>query len=293
MGTKLLICDLDNTLYDWVSYFVPSLYAMVDKVVEITNCNPERLLDDLRAVHQRHHDVEHPFSLLETDLVKEIFPGLDLHQVAKILDPALHAFNSTRKRTLQLYPGVREALNCIVSSGIRIVAHTESKLPAVADRLDRLRIVGFFSRIYCREAVKLIDIPAGYNGERLQRFPMSRVVELSLNQRKPDPMVLKEIYSNEHVSAAEVLYVGDSLARDIMMAREASVMSAWAKYGAFHDKKLYEMLVRVSHWTEDEVIREKMLAKKAATVVPDFVLNQSFDEIIQVLGIRRNEFVGI
>jgi FMN phosphatase YigB (HAD superfamily) len=55
MRFKLLICDLDNTLYDWVAYFVPSFYAMVDKVVELLGCDRERLLDDFRKVHQRHH----------------------------------------------------------------------------------------------------------------------------------------------------------------------------------------------------------------------------------------------
>jgi phosphoglycolate phosphatase len=293
MCTKLLICDLDNTLYDWVAYFVPSIYAMVDKVIEITECDRENLLDDLRSVHRRHHDAENPFSLLETRLVQRIFPGLKRNEIARVLDPAFHAFNSTRKRTLKLYPGVKEALNLITHSGIRVVAHTESKLFVVADRLVRLEIVDFFSKVYCREATRLPDLPPGYNGDRLRKFPFSRAIELSLHQRKPDPLVLKEICSRENVDVSEVLYVGDSMARDIMMAKEASVSSAWARYGAFHDPKLYDMLVRVSHWTKDEVMREKMLAKKAASVVPDFVLDRSFYEIIQVLGIKEGAFVAI
>jgi phosphoserine phosphatase len=84
---KLLVCDLDNTLYDWIGYFVPSFYAMMDAVVAITNCDREQLLDDFRAVHQKYADAEHPFALLETETVKRLYPsGHD--EAVKILDPA-------------------------------------------------------------------------------------------------------------------------------------------------------------------------------------------------------------
>src|SRR4051794_31349072 len=68
---RLLVCDLDNTLYDWVSYFVASFNAMVDAAVEVMGCDRDELLDDLRAVHQRHHDSEHPFALLEAETVRK------------------------------------------------------------------------------------------------------------------------------------------------------------------------------------------------------------------------------
>ena len=40
---SLLVCDLDNTLYDCVAYFVPSFYAMVDAATSIMGCNRENL----------------------------------------------------------------------------------------------------------------------------------------------------------------------------------------------------------------------------------------------------------
>ena len=72
---KLLVCDLDNTLYDWVGYFVPSFYAMVDKVIQITGCDREKLLDDFREVHEKHGDSEQPFALLETQTIKSFYRG--------------------------------------------------------------------------------------------------------------------------------------------------------------------------------------------------------------------------
>lgn len=66
---RLLVCDLDNTLYDWVSYFVPSFYAMINSAVKITGCDREILLDDMRAVHRNYGDSEQPFALLETETI--------------------------------------------------------------------------------------------------------------------------------------------------------------------------------------------------------------------------------
>src|ERR1700730_12459155 len=106
MNKRLLICDLDNTLYDWIAYFVPSFYAMVDEVVKITGCDREWLLDDFRTVHRTYHDSAHAFALLEPQTIHKIFRDKSRNEIANILDSAFHAFNSTRKATLRLYPGV-------------------------------------------------------------------------------------------------------------------------------------------------------------------------------------------
>src|SRR5438552_1709817 len=96
--TQLLVCDLDNTLYDWIGFFVPSFYAMVDEAVSILKCDKNDLLDDLQKVHQKYHDAEHPFALLETATVERILHGVAVDQRRKILDPAFKAFNSARKK---------------------------------------------------------------------------------------------------------------------------------------------------------------------------------------------------
>jgi phosphoglycolate phosphatase len=111
MTKKLLVCDLDNTLYDWLAYFVPSFYAMVDRVVAITGCDRNKLLDDFRLVHQRHHDSEQPFALLETETIKQIYANVGWDDVIRELDPAFHVFNLQRKQNLRLHAGVKETLD--------------------------------------------------------------------------------------------------------------------------------------------------------------------------------------
>ena len=283
MKIRLLICDLDNTLYDWVSYFVPAFYAMVAEAIKITGCDREQLLDDFRVVHRQHRDSEHPFALLETNTIRELFSGLSQKEIAARLDPAFHAFNSTRKDVLHLYPQVKETLKSLSRSGIAIIAHTESKLYGVIDRLTRLELTSFFHKVYCRERSSTRHPEPAAARALMDRFPMDKVQELSHHQQKPNPDVLLEICRDYGVAPSEAAYVGDSMARDMIMARTAGVFSIWAKYGSIHEKGLYEGLVRVTHWTDDDVRRERELSEMARHVVPDFVLQHGFYEIAQVL----------
>jgi phosphoglycolate phosphatase-like HAD superfamily hydrolase len=282
---QLLVCDLDNTLYDWLAYFVPSFYAMVDTAVQITGCDREQLLDDLRKVHQAHGDSEHPFALLETETIRSIFGDRSLNSIAAVMDPAFHAFNSTRKNTLRLHPHVCETLTALKESGVKLVAHTESKLYGAVDRLSRLDLFKFFSRIYCRERPASTHPTLGRGIEWLQRFPMEKITELSTHQMKPDPAVLLEICAAEGILPRDAAYVGDSVARDMLMAQRANVFAIWAAYGAHHDPATYDALVRISHWTTEEVEREISLRNEAKSVRPDLVARESFAEILTAFNL--------
>src|SRR5690348_8536444 len=107
---SLVIIDLDNTVYDWLTAFVPAFYAMVREAAPLIGIDEDELLDDLQVVHRKHGDSEHPFALLETRAVQRTFAQKSQEQVAQFLDPAFHAFNRMRKQNLRLYEGVHETL---------------------------------------------------------------------------------------------------------------------------------------------------------------------------------------
>lgn len=283
MKNRLIICDLDNTLYDWVGYFVPAFYSMVEEVVKVTGCNKEKLLDDFQIIHKKYNDSEHPFALLETDTVKSLFPQTPLSQVAKELDSAFHAFNTSRKNNLRLYKGVTETLELLSNENYTIVAHTESKLYSIMDRLTRLDIDKFFKRIYCRErSISTHPFP-DIAKNTLKTYPLYKAIELSHHQRKPDPSVLKEICADEGFSTQDSIYIGDSIARDVFMANEAGACSVWAKYGAHHSRELYEKLVRITHWTNEDVQREKKLKEVTIDICANYTLREGFYELTNVL----------
>ncbi len=138
--------------------------------------------------------------------IRTLYGHLATSDIAKILDPAFHAFNSMRKKTLKLNPGVRETLEILSHVGISIVAHTESKLYSVVDRLQRLDLHKYFSTIYCRERSSL-GISLSKEKNFLDNFPMHKIVELSQHQSKPNESVLREICASQGVSPKNSAYV--------------------------------------------------------------------------------------
>lgn len=273
----LLVTDLDNTLYDWISFFVPSFYAMVNVALTILDVKEEDLLDELQTVHRRYKNSEHPFALLETKSAIKKFPGLDRKDLAHVLDPAFHAFNRARKETLCLYPGVENTLSTIEQRGTHIVAHTEARVANSIFRIQKLGLNSFIERLYASESDGL-----GHPHSEPPEFTAARtqlLARLPDNHRKPDPKVLLDICSDFGATPRQTLYVGDSLTQDIFMAKTAGVHSAWAHYGGMYDPALWKKLVRVTHWTKEEADRADVLKEAASGTRPDVKLH-TFSDIL-------------
>lgn len=275
---RLLVTDLDNTLYDWVSYFATAFDAMVAVATHLLDVPEEALLDDLREVHQRHRNSEQPFALLDTRVVRERFPGLGRLERAQVLGPALTAFDRVREQTLKLYPGVADAIRAVRAAGAAVVGHTEASATNALFRLDSLGIAPLLERLYAVE-----DSGEGHP-DPAQCSALDRshppVRLLGPDERKPDVRVLLEICRDHSVLPAETLYIGDSVPRDIGMAKDAGAWAAWAKYGTAFDAALWNRLVRVTHWSAEDVARAERARQQYGTTRPDVVLERGFYEII-------------
>jgi phosphoglycolate phosphatase len=234
-----------------------------------------------RDVHILHHDVEHPFSLLETAAVKSLSQDIGEAAARQRVDPAFHAFNRVRKQELRLYPAVPETLKQLNSRGIRLVAFTDSKYFAALGRIMRLGLEQFFDRIYCRAAITSSLSPAELDG--LYPELARRIVRLPAHESKPNPDVLRDIAAKEHAQVSSIAYVGDSLVKDVLMAKKAGCFAIWAKYGTRVDQESYERLIRISHWTTDEIAREREYAKAARKVAPDFICDSSIVELLSAV----------
>lgn len=277
---KLLITDLDNTLYDWVTFFAHSFDAMTRALEPILGIPRTQLLDEFKAVHQRYGNSEQPFAVLELPSVRKRFGTSDRGTLKAAVDEALHAFNSERKRHLVLYPSVRETLESVRRRGIRIVGHTEAIAVNAMYRLRYLKIDDLFARLYALHG-EALDHPDPDKGMSLEP-PPGFIHVVPRDERKPNPRLLLDICESEGVEPHDAWYVGDSLTRDISMAKDAGVVAVWAKYGTNYDRTLWNVLVRVTHWTADDVRREEELRHKAAHISPDYTVN-AFGELLGII----------
>jgi len=275
---ELVVTDLDNTLYDWVTFFASAFYAMISRAAEILEVPESALLDECQAVHRFYGDSEAPFALLDTPTVRERYKGRSRQEQATLLDSAFHAFNRERDKTLKLYPGVLDFLTR-VRPVVPIVGHTEASSTNAFFRLKKLGVDHFVTPLYALEhtggghpdAARAVEWSGGLQSVRLLRQ----------DERKPDPRVLLDICRDQGVAPDRTLYIGDSLARDIGMAKAVGAWAAWAKYGTTFQKEMWDRLVRITHWTPEDVQRARHVQERFGHVKPDRVLQAGLHELIE------------
>ena len=273
---KLLVTDLDDTLYSWIGFFVPAFYAMAEEVAAITHVDFRVILSEYKTIHQLTGSVETPFATLQLPSVKRAFPDMKDEQMKEQLDSAFHRFYSVRKRQLKLFPGVRETLEETYNSGIRIVGYTESASENGVYRLRQLNIESFFSRIYVSNSWK-----SQGKENSLQISEKTKVV----TGKKPNVDVLRQIVADQNATPNSVLYIGDSLTKDIFMAKQLGVKSVLFSDPAGMDPGFYEKLVAISSWTQADFLREAQIKEECIkkAIRPDFEIT-AFSELKEIIA---------
>ncbi|MDF2655301.1 MAG: putative hydrolase superfamily [Bacillota bacterium] len=270
---KLLISDLDDTLYSWIGFFVPAFYDMVEELSNITEIPGEELLQEFKGVHQAAGSAEFPYATLQLPSIKNLYCDYNKEKVLEILNSAFHRFNSTRKQKLQLYPCVKEVLEFLKNHNITVVGYTESAEENGYYRLQKLGIDQYFREVFVSNS----------KYERPNCYPSSSKTKVVYG-KKPNPRLLKQICKNENISEKEAIYLGDSLTKDIYMAKQAGITSVWCNYPV-DNSELYKKLVAISHWKEEDFLYEEKLKNDwiKSGYTPDYSI-QSFDEIIKIIS---------
>jgi FMN phosphatase YigB (HAD superfamily) len=290
---ELLITDLDNTLYDWEAFFIPSFLAMLGEVERISGVPRDLLETSFRKVYQHHRTTEYAFVLQEADALRKIDAGLTPAEVFAKYDTAIHAFRSARRRTLRLYPGVKSTLTSIRDAGVTLVAHSDSPMEYVSRRLRQLDIDALFDAV---SAPRDHGIPPSLAAAPIRQAPDSdvgartRLIEFNPELRKPDPAALDPLFAAFPANRNRTVYVGDNLSRDVLIAQRAGIKSAWARYGAKHDEVLREQLYRITYWTDADVAAETRLREEAAAHPPTYVLD-TFTDLLAVVGLDDRSVV--
>ncbi|WP_371409480.1 HAD-IA family hydrolase [Micromonospora zamorensis] len=265
-----LILDMDNTLYDWVAYFVPAVRAMVTVAANLLDVSEEELRGDLQVVHHRHGNTEHPFALLETTAVERRLPAMSQLVRHEYLLPAFTAFNEVRRHHLRLYGDVTSTLHTIKATGCHIVGHTEAKDVNISSRARALGLEAMLEAVY---APRFVGPPHPLGADRGSTPVAIEIRVLPPTARKPNPEIARRIAEQLGVPSAHCLYVGDNLSKDVAMAKRAGMQAAWARYGTHHDPELWRDLVKLSHWDPGTVRAAESTGDDSARIAPDVTLD--------------------
>jgi phosphoglycolate phosphatase-like HAD superfamily hydrolase len=275
-----LILDLDNTIFDRFAMWYASFKPIYDEILAASGRPQGEVEADIRRVHQTRRTSEYTFLIEELDVLREIRAREDIRtRFHNALETSRHG----RDQSLQLYPTVFSSLWRIKNAGSQIIGYTESMRFYSSYRLKRFGLDGVIEILF---SPKDHDMPAGVPLDQLRRFPddfyelqVTKVMHTPPHELKPNPKVLREIIEMVGSSPDRCAYVGDSIFKDVAMAREAGIFDVHAQYGESQKYPEYEILQRVSHWTEDDVQREAAIMALGHDFVPSAVLKDSFAEI--------------
>lgn len=285
---SLLVTDLDNTLWDWFRAWHASFSAMLARLSALSGVPKARLEQEIREVHRARGTTEYSWLLNELPSLRRLHPDGD---PLAIYDEAVHVLNAERRRSTTLYPGVEQVLQELDARGVPVVGYTESIAFWTEWRIKATGLDGLITVLYSSPDH---DFPAGVTPQDLRTLPPQEY-GLTLTEHrhvprgvlKPDGRILRSILSDFDVAPSSVVYVGDSLMKDVAMAQAVGVRDVHAQYGVPYGSADYDLLRRVSHWRDEDIERERRLAT-APDVVPTYRLVDTFAELLDIFEFTRS-----
>jgi FMN phosphatase YigB (HAD superfamily) len=245
---RAVVTDLDNTLYPWVDYIVPSLEAMVASLVATTGLPRIKIVQSLKAVYTRYESNEYPFAIQESDLFEPYAQDPDSFLML-VVEPARRAFREARERYLKPYPGVVETLEAVRRRGLKLVALSDAPRNAAELRMKWLGLDGHFDGLYTLPGYPLPE----HVDPRIRRREAAghyrartRVVELPRDAEKPSAQGLRRVLEDLELAGDEVVYVGDNPLKDMPVAAACGAVGVWAEYGTYVSAEYRERLAVIS-----------------------------------------------
>jgi phosphoglycolate phosphatase len=245
---RAVVTDLDNTLYPWVDYIVPSLEAMVASLAATTGLPRVRIVQALKAVYSKYESNEYPFAIQESGIFEPYEADFDSFN-ALVLRPARDAFVAARERYLKPYPGVRETLDALRARGLKVVGLTDAPRNAAELRLKHLRLDGHFDALYTLPGYPLpehVDPEIRRKEEAGHYRSRTPVFELPHAAEKPSKDGLARILEDFRLAGDEVIYVGDNVKKDMPVAEACGAVGVWAEYGTYVSSEYRERLAVIS-----------------------------------------------
>ncbi|MDR0768160.1 MAG: HAD family hydrolase [Methanosarcinales archaeon] len=221
---QYIFSDMDNTLFDFVHAKVEACTAVVDR---IGAGEPLEMLSYfLRGIYGFEHleNIE--------DYLKEKYVFSE-----SLFEECCRIYEDVKVEHVALYDGVRETIEAVKEMGRSFIIITDADTENAYRRMKRVKLDG------------LVDDVITYD--------MS-------GKKKPDLGAFEFALKRSGANAADSMYIGDSLRRDIAPAKKIGMTTAYAAYGDRndHDRDFYfEPDYKLNHLGEIIDIIQKKSSK--------------------------------
>jgi FMN phosphatase YigB (HAD superfamily) len=240
---RLLLSDIDNTLFNWVDYFGPSFRSMIHALARQSEFSESTLIGGFRDLYERYGTTEYSFIIQQLPLFSQ-HSSSDRDALVHL---ATVAFGRTRRKYLQPYAGVVETLRWCRDEGYALVAITNAPMYAARSKLHRLGLSALFDGIVAWQGNDMPEdeLSVRYGGKGGRHGYMAEwPVELS--ERKPSTAPFVRAINEAGVDADSTWVVGDSVASDIEPALKLGARPFWARYGLTFDRRNLQTVTEVT-----------------------------------------------
>ena len=291
----ILVLDIDNTVFDWVTYYVHGMESLIAKVAEITKESTLAIAGQCRDVFERHNSIEYPFLIQELAAVNHIF-GQDFEKMlSDVVEPGREAFLVGAAPFLKPYEDVVAALSTFRSENpdTEIIALTDAPQYVAMWKLNKLGLLDFFNAVYglpdptipvCNTTGEIkVSKKILIKHLNQTKFDFKGTVrELPEDYEKPAIKGLKTVLMDCGMedSPEKVLWVGDNLRKDVTLRQTLGVKTVWAKYGTDIDPKIK---VRLLGFSPEKNIRKNVAIDPAdeSSPTPDHIIG-SFSDLLDI-----------
>lgn len=295
--TELLVTDIDNTLFDWVSYYVHAFSALLQRVETTIGVSYATLAAEARDVFTTQGSIEYPFLVQELPSVMRFY-GDDIEKMLKgAVSAGRDAFLAAAEPHLKPYAGVVEALDEIRrrKPALPLVALTDAPRYVAMWKLNKLGLLPRFTAVYGLGDPRL---PLTTNHARVKVDPEILQKHLSRNDfgfkgririlpddyEKPGTRGLKTVLmdfekDDDPAHRKSVLWIGDNERKDVALGKKLGVRTAWAKYGlptAEHLRRLAEFSPALN------IHKNARIAPDESAPAPDYVF-ETFTDVLKAL----------
>lgn len=290
---KLIVTDIDNTLFDWVDYYANAIPPMLKEVESITKVPYAQLSKEASKVFT-DHSIEYPFVVQELPSVIEYCNHDVDRMLREVAEPSRAAFKDAAAPHLIPYKRVIYTLDILSKTcpNIPIVALTDAPRYIAMWKLNKLGILHYFDSVFGLEDPMLpidkydrvkVDSDVLMKHIKKHSFDFKGKVRILPDEyEKPGVKGFKSILVEYEIEdPKQVLWIGDNVTKDVALGKKLGVVTAWAKYGATHSKKTLKSLQDFA--PQDNLAKHSnMHVLEAESPQPDLIL-ESFDEILPVV----------
>lgn len=272
---RKIVWDVDNTLWDWVSYASKTYPAMCDLLTEEVGIKRERVATAMQTYYTQAQTMES--SWLVQGLANQGLPVIDRKALIAKLQKRFH---STRNKSLSLYEGITEVLEVADDKDVDNQILSDAPAFHAASRIRHLNVEqSLFQSMHALQDSAVIPIPQHYKDKDKEHYGLTFPVH-TLKREKPHTNLEEVVGMTREEIARHVVVIGDNFKKDMALAARYGCLGIHAKWG----EPTPEQIATLSQFSPQAVMQKNMSLGGEVSPTARIIRASEPRDILRILG---------